>query len=451
MVALRSRRLDALLGVRIDDVEARHLQALVTQRVPETFDLEYKAELYGSSESDKRSLATDVAALANTDGGLLVLGVVEDDQARAAQASGVSIAESECRRIFQVIGSQVVPLPVFDVLPVEDPATPGDGFLLVAVARSPLGPHAVLVNEGLRYPRRNGAVIRCLSEPEVATAYRQRFAEAHRQIDRAHEIEQQILSRLPTKDNRCWVIVSLVPDLPGELLINQATLRQVQQELRNQRPMVLPTSLAWTQVAVGRRCLMVGDAMNNSLAASWLAADLHGDGAGVFAVNASDLVRAARLGIAPDAAGDRWLHDEQVVNGILSGLRFLSLHARERAAAGGNGLVRVLLHPVDEGAVCLGIGDRNLMGLFNQAVARLPLEPAQCAAPLDSLTVDGPDLVATAYLLASELCQAFGQADVLQLTRGGQLRLPYWSQSWQQQVSAWAEAAGVTVSNETLP
>jgi len=451
MVALRSRRLDALFGVRLDDVQAQHLQALVTQQVPEAFDLEYKAELYGSSDSDKRALATDVAALANTDGGLLVLGIVEDDQARAARVLGVSIAESECRRVFQVIGSQVVPLPVFDVLPVEDQATPGHGFLVVAVARSPLGPHAVLVNEGLRYPRRNGAVIRYLSEPEVATAYRQRFAEAHRQSDRAREIERQILSRLPTQDNRCWVVVSLVPDLQGELLIDQALLRQLQQELRDHRPMVLPTSLAWTQVAVGRRCLLVGDAMDNSLAARWLAAELHSDGAGAFAVNASDMVRAARLGMTPDAAAERWLHDEQVVNGILSGLRFLSRHARERAAAGGNGLVRVLVHPVDEGPVCLGIGDRNLMGLFNQAVLRVPLEPALCVAPLDSLTADGPDLVATAYLLASDLCQAFGQAEVLQLTRDGRLRLPYWSRSWQQQVSAWAEASGVTISTETLP
>jgi hypothetical protein len=90
-------------------------------------------------------------------------------------------------------------------------------------------------------------------------------------------------------------------------------------------------------------------------------------------------------------------------------------------------------------------------GLFNQAVLRVPLEPAQCVAPLDSLTADGPDLVATAYLLASDLCQAFGQAEVLHLTRDGRLRLPYWSSSWQQQVSAWAEASGVTISTQTLP
>jgi hypothetical protein len=55
MVALRSRRLDALFGARLDDVQAQHLQALVTQQVQEAFDLEYKAELYGSSDSDKRA------------------------------------------------------------------------------------------------------------------------------------------------------------------------------------------------------------------------------------------------------------------------------------------------------------------------------------------------------------------------------------------------------------
>jgi hypothetical protein len=39
----------------------------------------------------------------------------------------------------------------------------------------------VIVNQGLRYPRRNGTVTRYLSEPEVATAYRERLVGAQRQ------------------------------------------------------------------------------------------------------------------------------------------------------------------------------------------------------------------------------------------------------------------------------
>jgi hypothetical protein len=41
---------------------------LVSNKVPEAFEFDYKAELYGSSEAAKRALAGDVAALANTAG-----------------------------------------------------------------------------------------------------------------------------------------------------------------------------------------------------------------------------------------------------------------------------------------------------------------------------------------------------------------------------------------------
>src|SRR5260221_1084665 len=106
MVALRSRRLQALLGTPLDDLQYQHLAALVTNHVSEAFDLDFKATLYGNADKDRRDLATDVAALANTAGGMLVLGIEEDRQARAAAAPGVTISDDEIRRILQVVGSQ---------------------------------------------------------------------------------------------------------------------------------------------------------------------------------------------------------------------------------------------------------------------------------------------------------------------------------------------------------
>jgi hypothetical protein len=83
--------------------------------------------------------------------------------------------------------------------------------VLIAVPRSPLAPHAVVVNDGLRYPRRNSATTRYLSEPEVADAYRARFAAPRRQADRASKIEADALSRLDTTEDHVWIAVSLVP------------------------------------------------------------------------------------------------------------------------------------------------------------------------------------------------------------------------------------------------
>jgi hypothetical protein len=63
----------------------------------------------------RRALAGDVAAMANTAGGIIVIGIDEDEQACATAAPGVELTETETRRVLQVVGALVSPLPVFDV------------------------------------------------------------------------------------------------------------------------------------------------------------------------------------------------------------------------------------------------------------------------------------------------------------------------------------------------
>jgi hypothetical protein len=415
---------------------------LISNHVPEAFDLDFKSETYGALDRDKRDAATDVAALANTAGGLIVVGIGEDSQARAAKAPGVALAEADERRIRQVVASQVVPMPAIDIIRVEDPARPGYGFVLIAVARSPLAPHAVLVNEGLRYPRRNGATTRYLSEPEVAAAYRERFAAVHRQSDRAREIEADALSRLSTADDQVWVVTSLVPDLAGELALDQAALSTARTELAGQQPLIAPSSLAWGQVSIGSRRLLA-DGNLNGRTARWLSADLHADGAGVFAAHVLNPVSG------PASSGDgapepRSVVADSVVNGILSGLRFLARHSRDRAAAGGNALVRSQLYPVSGQQpleLCQYQG-----GFINTLGTQAMTDTApvrERVAPLDALADDGPGLVSAAYLLATDIFQGFGYAEATQLTRDGALRLPNWNPDWQPHLRQWADSAGI--------
>jgi hypothetical protein len=424
---------------------------LISSRVPEAFDLEFKSEMYGPTDREKRDAATDVTALANTAGGLIIIGLDEDDQARAASAPGVELSEADERRLRQSVASQVVPMPVMDIMRAEDPARPGHGFVLIAVPRSPLAPHAVMVNEGLRYPRRNGATIRYLSEPEVAAAYRERFAAAHRQADRASEIEAGALNRLSVADDQVWVAVSLVPDLAGELPMDHATLTAVRAELTGQQPLIMPSTLALRQVGIGRRRLLADGAPNSGSPARWLSADLHDDGAGVFAAH------VLRPASAPAASGTgtpepRQVVDDTVVNGILSGLRFLARYARDRAAAGGNALIRAQLYPVSQQQplqLCQyrrGFAD----SLGTRAITGTGPLPER-AAPLDTLADDGPGLISAAYLLATDIFQGFGYAEAAQLTRDGAVRLPYWSPDWVPRMQQWTAGAGIRAIQETLP
>jgi hypothetical protein len=74
------------------------------------------------------------------------------------------------------VAELVHPTPVLDTVPVEDPLQPGNGFMLIAVPRSLMAPHAVKVDVGPGYPRRYGTTTTYLSEAQVASAYRDCFA-----------------------------------------------------------------------------------------------------------------------------------------------------------------------------------------------------------------------------------------------------------------------------------
>lgn len=451
MVALRSARLEALLGSRLEEVQYSDVMTLIGNQVSEAFDLDFKSEMYGHSDRDKRDAATDVAALANTAGGLIAIGIMEDDQARASTAPGVPLAEEDERRIRQIIGTHVVPMPVLDLIRVEDPDQAGHGLVLIAVPRSPLAPHAVIVNEGLRYPRRNGATTRYLSEPEVAAAYRERFAAARSQSERAQEIEAEAISRLATGEDSLWVVTSLVPDLPGESVIDQGALNAARREMLGQSPLIAPLGVAWRRVNIGRRKLLADGTMDNNRLARWLAADLHEDGAGVFAAPVLSPTPSP-LASATGEPEPRRVIDEAVVNGILSGLRFLARHARDDAAAGGNALIRAQIYPVSrQQPLQLGhhrTGFADVLGTMIMTDAPTPMERA---APIDALASDGPDLVSATYLLATDIFQEFGWAEAAQLTRDGQVRLPYWGGPWLARIQQWAADSGITATMDTLP
>jgi hypothetical protein len=123
-----------------------------------------------------------------------VLGIAEDSRAKAVAAPGAALSDGEVGRRRQIVASLVSPLPTFDIMQVEDPQQAGHGFVLIAVPRSPSVQHAVLVNDGLRFPKRNGTITRYLSEPEAAAAYRDRFAGMRSRFDDLARHERDLVA-----------------------------------------------------------------------------------------------------------------------------------------------------------------------------------------------------------------------------------------------------------------
>lgn len=436
MVALRSRRLETILGGPLGTVGYDKVAGIIATSPPEAQDLDYKAELYGNGDSARRDLAGDVAALANSTGGLIILGIEEDDQARAVAVPGVPVSDAEELRIRQIVAGNTAPVPRFDVLTLEDATRRGHGLVLIAVPPSVMSPHAVIVNSGLRYPRRTGTTTVYLSEHEVDAAYRTRHASLGSAEERLEEVEQSILPWLDNaKDS--YVIVSLLPDLPGDYRITAEEMRKFDRELYSVDPLIFPMGRSFLRTAVRRRHL-VTLGFGAGQQTSTLAATLYGSGAGSFAAAVTSSSSYYRQGEAAD--------DHHVANGLISGLRFLGRHARDRAMTGGPAVARVSLWPVSQTrpmrlVPSAGFDSRDLTGLLTTPWGTALVD-------IDEIAEDGPGFVRAAHYLGNDLWQEFGEPEVPQFTADGSLRLPHLRQG--QVLKGWASIAGVEVLNEIL-
>src|SRR5258708_153528 len=129
------RRLELLLGAQPTELGIEHLEALCRSAIRETAQLGYKGQVYGGADSERRDLAGDVAALANSSGGLIVVGIAAVDGA-ATRMAMVSLTETEELRMYQTIASLVAPVPLVDIRRVGSAADAPKGAYLIRVAPS---------------------------------------------------------------------------------------------------------------------------------------------------------------------------------------------------------------------------------------------------------------------------------------------------------------------------
>jgi Putative DNA-binding domain len=443
MVALRSSRLERLLSTPIAEATHTQVASLIGSSTPEDYDLEFKKELYGRSDKARRDLCGDVAAMANTAGGLIIIGIEEDEHGCAAAATEVDLSDDEKCRILQTVAAGVSPLPHIDVLALPV-ATPERGYYLIAVPRSAQGPHAVLVNDALRFPRRNGATIMYLTQPEVRAAY---FSAMAAEQDRAGQLEvtERELSEELRTDGQIYLMLTLVPDLGGSFVLDTATAKAFQQQTAASSPLIAnPGRLSWMRAGVGPGRLVAYGTHQTGRKAGRLACHLHRTGAGSFAAalartDSSDRSSAAEIG------------DDHLADALLGGLSFLARHARDRAAAAGSALLRTTIFPVSPEAPAQLMHGRS-HGLW-EALSEQQLTnamPAVTVADIDDLAAGGPQLVAAAHRLGSGLVQGFATPEILQFSSDGQLRRPYWSREVRPVLEKWAEAVSVEWTDDIL-
>lgn len=341
-----NRSLSLLLGRDLGEGSGPAIQRLVDDGIAESRVLEFKREVYPSSKEDKRELATDVAAMSNGGGGVILLGVDEGDSVAAAiMPIPASDRDTELRRIHEVVAQRIAPVPVIHV---EWIAVDGGGVIAIVAPPSRSAPHAVgrdgsPTNPYHCWPRRDGTRTRYLGEFEIAEAYSTRARLLRSDQTRLGGATDDLERLLDTGDERVWLTGTLVPSIPGSFQLADWDRQRIFGEISQpwsslaseQRisPGHLPDSLPRL------RRLRLGDGKITPTARPVV--ELHTDGtvASAEPVSASNDVEFAVTGLPPvpgreaqpqTGVPDQWVF--RYLCRVLGGLVFLS-----GTVAGGSG------------------------------------------------------------------------------------------------------------------
>lgn len=449
----RFPRIERLLGARLEDAQEADLQALAAGGEREGTDLDVKSAHYDGGPQAKEELCKDVAGLANAQGGALILGMTETNGVIDGLAP-VELGESRTSRMRMIIASGVAPVPEYDILEIESATDPGMGFTIVGVPRSPWAPHAVIRpgEHRLGYPRRDGNRTRWLEESEIADAYRNRFAAASLQVDRLEQVMAEGRRRLQTGGVRVWLAMALVPNTPGVMTVDGHTRSAVSDwangHFRSESGGIgVFTPMVGIYPGVGFRRVTFGTNYHEAGFASEYA-EFHTDGSGFAAILQY-----------PQQSGGRLVLDETLATGLIGLLALLAEHATLNAGAFGDAAVEVSLLPEPfrtptgepQAEITLVHGRRHgALERFEGTELLVDVPQMRHTVNLDEVLASGTGLTSAAGMFLTDLMQAFGHPDALQIAPNGALRRRYFSQPEISAIEGWATSHDVPLLDSTL-
>lgn len=238
-----------VLNIDANSTSYCELIALLLAGELESDFLDFKREL-PSKGNPRKELAKDAVAFANASGGLLIFGVVEEDD-RATSIQNVPIGEA-ADSMLRAIDGLVLPR-IQGVQTWSFPTEPGSdvGLLVLGIPASPLAPHCVQIGPSLGFWRRVGRQNIPLSENDVERAYRERWRLLQ---DVAIEADK-LATRLKQHSTPCFWWTATPLSSRGRVFTNSADgLRGVETVLST--PALNPVSMGqkyWTATPRFRR------------------------------------------------------------------------------------------------------------------------------------------------------------------------------------------------------
>lgn len=202
------------LGLAPSALTDEILDAAITAGVVETDDLDWKSELPPAKGLPQTDFPKDIAAMANSGGGMIVYGVEEDQKAATGRKDTGDLSEVHQRAIHSAAITAITP-PVFGLEIHQLGSNPR--AVAVIVPASVDGPHLIYRGEYFGAPIRNNADTVWMKEGQIEATYRARFDEQRRSNEAIDSLYAEATSGRDTV-NRAWLIAVAHPRIPGTLV-----------------------------------------------------------------------------------------------------------------------------------------------------------------------------------------------------------------------------------------
>ncbi len=279
----------------------------------------------------------------------------------------------------------------------------------------------------------------------VATAYRARYTAAAARDERLADVESDVVMAVVERTTP-HLIVALVPEIPGEMIVNASTFERYRVELLGADLYLGQGHRVFGYATVGARRLIAQESRGDHGAR----AELHRDGSAALVLPLYTYQSKTRS----DEVDLQFVELGEVVYKLLCALPFLAGHARDRAAAGGTAVVRAVLvndigsHPDASMHTAAEYRDPLPMTvdrLHSGVGRRLETSTQPCdyayseaTVLLDDVADHDRGLLQAAAVLADELLHAYGIPETGLITADGQLRTAGFTDHNRGALAAWA-------------
>jgi hypothetical protein len=155
----------------LDAIEEADLQELVTREIPERKAIEYKRDLIGNADADKKEFLADATSFANASGGHMIIGMAEDNGV-PTDLCGIDLSDPDGKilQLENIVRDGITPRMPIEMRAVKLPSIEKYA-LVIRIPQSWQSPHMVSFRGTSRFYSRNSAGKYQLDVSEIRAAF----------------------------------------------------------------------------------------------------------------------------------------------------------------------------------------------------------------------------------------------------------------------------------------